>query len=58
MLSQGEFTKFLLASSEEKTTIFRKIFGTEFYDLLQKIRIEFLNSKNYICIEEKSKGEL
>ena len=35
MLSQGEFTKFLLASSEEKTTIFRKIFGTEFYDLLQ-----------------------
>ena len=35
MLSQGEFTKFLLASSEEKTTIFRKIFGTEFYDSLQ-----------------------
>ena len=35
MLSQGEFTEFLLASSEEKTTIFRKIFGTEFYDLLQ-----------------------
>ena len=35
MLSQGEFTKFLLASSEEKTNIFRKIFGTEFYDLLQ-----------------------
>lgn len=35
MLSQGEFTKFLLASSSEKTTIFRKIFGTEFYDLFQ-----------------------
>ena len=35
MLSQGEFTKFLLATSEEKTTIFRKIFGTEFYDLFQ-----------------------
>lgn len=35
MLSQGEFTKFLLASSEEKTTIFRKIFGTYFYDTLQ-----------------------
>ncbi len=35
MLSQGEFTKFLLATSEEKTTIFRKIFGTEFYDKLQ-----------------------
>ncbi len=35
MLSQGEFTKFLLADSKEKTTIFRKIFDTEFYDLLQ-----------------------
>ena len=35
MLSQGEFTKFLLASSDEKTTIFRKIFKTDFYDILQ-----------------------
>lgn len=35
MLSQGEFTKFLLASSDEKTTIFRKIFNTYFYDNLQ-----------------------
>lgn len=34
MLSQGEFSKFLLAPSLEKTTIFRKIFNTEFYDLL------------------------
>ena len=35
LLSQGEFTKFLLASSPEKTTIFRKIFGTEIYDQVQ-----------------------
>lgn len=35
MLSQGEFTRFLLASSDEKTTIFRKIFNTYFYDNLQ-----------------------
>ncbi len=35
MLSQGEFTKFLLASSEEKTNIFRKIFQTDLYDNLQ-----------------------
>lgn len=35
MLSQGEFTKFLLAPSPEKTTIFRKIFDTEFYDIMQ-----------------------
>ncbi len=31
MLSQGEFTKFLLASSDEKTSIFRKIFNTDIY---------------------------
>lgn len=31
MLSQGEFTKFLMASSEERTSIFRKIFATDIY---------------------------
>ena len=31
MLSQGEFTKFLLASADEKTSIFRKIFNTDIY---------------------------
>lgn len=49
MLSQGEFTKFLLATSEEKTTIFRKIFGTEFYDLLQtKLKSNMLSIKDEI----------
>ena len=49
MLSQGEFSKFLLASSEEKTNIFRKIFGTEFYDLLQnKLKLNMLSKKNEI----------
>lgn len=49
MLSQGEFTKFLLASSEEKTTIFRKIFGTEFYDILQtKLKANMLFKKTDI----------
>ena len=51
MLSQGEFTKFLLASSEEKTTIFRKIFGTEFYDTLQNK----LKSEKIIKTEEIEK---
>ena len=37
MLSQGEFTKFLLAKSQDKTTIFRKIFGTELYENLQTV---------------------
>ena len=62
MLSQGEFTKFLLANSEEKTTIFRKIFGTEFYDLLQlKLKNDMLSKKdeiekikNIIDIEKKN----
>ena len=49
MLSQGEFTKFLLASSEEKTTIFRKIFDTEFYNILQnKLRDNMLDKKGTI----------
>ena len=51
MLSQGEFTKFLLASSEEKTTIFRKIFGTEFYDIFQNK----LKSNRFIKEEEIKK---
>ena len=56
MLSQGEFTKFLLASSDEKTTIFRKIFGTEFYDLLQnKLKSNMLIKKEEI---EKVKDKI
>ncbi len=56
MLSQGEFTKFLLASSEEKTTIFRKIFGTEFYDFLQnKLKANMLTKKEEI---EKIKDKI
>jgi len=51
MLSQGEFTKFLLASSEEKTTIFRKIFGTEFYDIFQNK----LKSNRFLKEEEIKK---
>ncbi len=51
MLSQGEFTKFLLASSEEKTNVFRKIFNTDFYELLQT---KLKNEKN--LVEEKLKN--
>lgn len=32
MIAQGEFAKFLSASSIEKTKIFREIFGTEIYE--------------------------
>lgn len=56
MLSQGEFSKFLLASSLEKTTIFRKIFNTEFYDLLQnKLKSNMLSKKDEI---EKIKDKI
>lgn len=34
MIAQGEFARFLSASSMEKTKIFREIFGTEIYDNL------------------------
>ncbi|MBQ6450154.1 SMC family ATPase [bacterium] len=40
MLSQGEFTRFLLASSTEKTSIFRKIFNTSFYEALSQRLLE------------------
>lgn len=56
MLSQGEFTKFLLATSEEKTTIFRKIFDTEFYDNLQnRLKSNMLIQKDEI---EKVKAKI
>ncbi len=56
MLSQGEFSKFLLASSEEKTTIFRKIFGTEIYDTLQtKLKSKMLLKKEEV---EKVKDKI
>ena len=45
MLSQGEFTKFLLAPSKDKTIIFRKIFATEFYNQMQSALNEIRKSK-------------
>ncbi|MDD2362456.1 MAG: SMC family ATPase, partial [Oscillospiraceae bacterium] len=36
MLAQGEFLKLLLASSGERTVIFRKIFDTGIFDLIQR----------------------
>lgn len=35
MISQGDFRKLLQAGTEERQKIFRDIFGTKFYDLLQ-----------------------
>lgn len=36
MLAQGEFRKLLTADTETRETIFRKLFGTEVYEELQK----------------------
>ncbi|MDD2418731.1 MAG: SMC family ATPase, partial [Oscillospiraceae bacterium] len=36
MLAQGEFLKLLLASSSERTEIFRKIFDTKIFSLIQR----------------------
>ncbi|MBQ3104652.1 MAG: SMC family ATPase [Lachnospiraceae bacterium] len=43
MIAQGDFLKLLLASTEERTRIFRKIFDTAAYEQLQReIRSDFL----------------
>ena len=36
MISQGEFRRLLQASTPERQAIFRDIFGTKFYDILQE----------------------
>lgn len=54
MIAQGEFAKMLLAGSNEKTAIFRELFGTGIYAAIQsslkersaKIYREFINYKN------------
>ena len=53
MLSQGEFTKFLLASSDEKTSIFRKIFNTDIYSLIMnKLKDDlYLKSQSFDIIK-------
>ena len=54
MIAQGEFAKMLLASPNEKTAIFRELFGTGIYAALQsslkdraaRLYREYLNYKN------------
>jgi exonuclease SbcC len=46
MIAQGDFRKLLLASTDERKAIFRKIFKTENYERLQKVlNQEFLKTK-------------
>ncbi|MDQ0361090.1 AAA family ATPase [Breznakia pachnodae] len=43
MIAQGEFLKFLFASSSDRVEIFRKVFSTHFFEKLQlKLRDQYL----------------
>lgn len=47
MIAQGEFRKLLVADTKERQEIFRKIFKTDFYRVLQeKLRSEYSAVKN------------
>ena len=49
MLAQGEFLKILFANSDERKTIFRKIFNTEIFDqITTKLYEKYKNNKDEI----------
>ncbi len=49
MIAQGDFLKLLLASTDERITIFRKIFKTEkFLSLQNKLKDEFASAKERV----------
>lgn len=46
MIAQGEFLKFLFASSSDRVEIFRKVFSTHFFEKLQlKLRDQYLETQ-------------
>lgn len=68
MLAQGEFLKILHADSDERQNIFRKIFGTEVFELItiklngkykdnkntiESLKTEFITNTNNIVLSEK-----
>lgn len=56
MIPQGEFKKLLNAKSEEKEDIFRKIFGTEIFESIQKhIKEEANKLKRSIEVVERDR---
>lgn len=52
MLPQGEFRKLLEAESKEREVIFRKIFGTEAFQIIQQ-RLDNLQKEYYKKIKEE-----
>ena len=53
MIAQGEFLKLLLASTEERQKIFREIFNTKYYQILQDKFKEELSKASKLCEELK-----
>lgn len=49
MIAQGEFLQLLTAGSDERGVIFRKVFGTQSYDLIQRKLKEIANRLKYEC---------
>ena len=55
MIAQGEFKKLLLASTDERKKIFRRIFNTGNYDELQnRLKKEYINARNQLNDANKS----
>ena len=55
MIAQGEFSKFLLASTKDRIEIFRKIFKTDLYQKMQvELSKEVASLSNDLEAEEKS----
>ncbi|MGI6654518.1 MAG: AAA family ATPase [Christensenellales bacterium] len=46
MIAQGEFLKILLATSEERTRIFRRVFGTGLYERIAQAVKEYASQAN------------
>lgn len=57
MIAQGEFLQLLNANSDERGVIFRKVFSTQVYDVIQKKLKEKSNQLKYQC-EDIDKGIL
>ncbi len=51
MIAQGEFMKLLLADTNERQEIFRKLFGTQIYEILQE---KLKEEKSKLAAEQRS----
>lgn len=52
MIAQGDFLKMLLSTTEERSEIFRKVFGTENYRILQ-MRLKDMSNEARKAVDDK-----